>query len=147
MVKNLENLFESNWDEVKGNIKSKWGKLTNQDIKQIEGSYDVLAGKIKKIYGLTRQEIEEDIDDFLSSEGIEEVKNKVKTVKDEVEDRITSIKDSLEESFKDYLEMLKEKSIALEKNIVSYAKDNPLKILGTAAVVCFAVTKMWSARK
>jgi uncharacterized protein YjbJ (UPF0337 family) len=49
------------WKQVKGKIKAKWGKLTDDEIDQAEGNYEVLCGKIQKAYGLSREEVEKDL--------------------------------------------------------------------------------------
>lgn len=61
-----------NWDEIKGNwttvtgqLKSKWGKLTDDDFKQIDGKREELAGRLQKQYGHTKEEAEKQIDAFL----------------------------------------------------------------------------------
>ncbi len=63
-----------NWDEIKGDwkqftgkVKSKWGKLTDDDLTQIGGKRDELAGKLQAHYGHTKEEAEKDIDAFLNS--------------------------------------------------------------------------------
>lgn len=63
-----------NWDEVKGDwkqftgkVKSKWGKLTDDDLAQINGKREELAGKLQKHYGHTKEEVEKHIDNFLKS--------------------------------------------------------------------------------
>ena len=62
-----------NWDELKGNwktamgqVKSKWGKLTDDDLKQIDGKREELAG-LQKLYGHTKEEAEKHIDAFLKA--------------------------------------------------------------------------------
>ena len=37
---------EGNWKQVKGKIKEKWGKLTDDDLTAINGGRDQLEGKI-----------------------------------------------------------------------------------------------------
>jgi uncharacterized protein YjbJ (UPF0337 family) len=54
-------IIEGNWKQVKGKVKSKWGKLTDDDLDRIEGDYDVLCGKIQKAYGISRDEVERDL--------------------------------------------------------------------------------------
>ena len=39
------------WHQVKGKIKEKWGKLTDDDLKEIEGKGEQLAGKLQQRYG------------------------------------------------------------------------------------------------
>ncbi|MES2273654.1 MAG: CsbD family protein, partial [Chlamydiota bacterium] len=41
-------LFEGKWHEVKGKIKEKWGKLTDDDVAQINGKYEQLVGRLQK---------------------------------------------------------------------------------------------------
>jgi uncharacterized protein YjbJ (UPF0337 family) len=51
-------IIEGNWKQVKGKIKARWGKLTDDELDQIEGDYDMLCGRIQKAYGLSRDEAE-----------------------------------------------------------------------------------------
>jgi uncharacterized protein YjbJ (UPF0337 family) len=55
------------WKQLKGNIKARWGKLTDDDLTQAEGNYDVLVGRLQERYGYTREKAEQEIDDFLST--------------------------------------------------------------------------------
>lgn len=63
-----------NWDEIKGNwkqasgkVKAQWGKLTDDDLKQIDGKKDELVGKLQVHYGHAKQEAEKHVDDFIKS--------------------------------------------------------------------------------
>ncbi len=44
------------WKQVTGNVKTEWGKLTDDDIAQINGNRDQLAGKIQERYGIAKEE-------------------------------------------------------------------------------------------
>ena len=44
--------IEGNWKQVTGKVKEKWGKLTDDDITQINGNREQLEGKIQARYGL-----------------------------------------------------------------------------------------------
>jgi uncharacterized protein YjbJ (UPF0337 family) len=46
------------WHQLKGSIKKEWGKLTDNDLDQVEGNYETLVGKIQEKYGTSREEIE-----------------------------------------------------------------------------------------
>ncbi len=59
--------FIGSWSEMKGHVKEKWGKLTDDDISQIEGKYNVLSGKLQKLYGLTKEEANEKLNEFLEN--------------------------------------------------------------------------------
>jgi uncharacterized protein YjbJ (UPF0337 family) len=38
---------EGKWKQMKGSLKSRWGKLTDDDLDVIEGQKDQLVGKVK----------------------------------------------------------------------------------------------------
>jgi uncharacterized protein YjbJ (UPF0337 family) len=52
------------WKQVKGSIKEKWGKLTDDEIAQLEGNSEKLAGKLQERYGLAREDAEREARDF-----------------------------------------------------------------------------------
>lgn len=52
------NRIEGNWEQVKGHVQKAWGKLTNDDLDQIEGDRKLLAGKIQERYGIAQDEVE-----------------------------------------------------------------------------------------
>lgn len=54
---------KGNWKQLKGNAKVRWGKLTDDDLMQVEGERDKLVGKIQEAYGITREEAERQVDD------------------------------------------------------------------------------------
>ena len=63
-----------NSDQMKGNckqfvgkVKEKWGRLTNDDWKVVEGKRDQLVGKIQERYGITRDEAERQLGEFEKS--------------------------------------------------------------------------------
>lgn len=61
-----------NWDQIKGDwkqfqgkVKSQWGKLTDDDLTQIDGKKDELVGKLQKYYGHSKEEAEKSINEFI----------------------------------------------------------------------------------
>lgn len=58
--------FKGNWKEIQGKVKQKWGKLTDNDVTQINGRYEELEGKLQKIYGFQKEQAEREIDQFLN---------------------------------------------------------------------------------
>ncbi len=58
--------IEGNWREFKGKAQSQWGKLTDDELDQVSGRRTELAGKIQQKYGKTREEAEQEIDDWLA---------------------------------------------------------------------------------
>jgi uncharacterized protein YjbJ (UPF0337 family) len=53
---------------VKGKVKEKWGKLTDDDLNVIDGRRDQLEGKIQERYGHAKDQVRKDIDDWYSSQ-------------------------------------------------------------------------------
>ena len=56
--------LKGQWHQVKGEIKSQWGKLTDSDLDQIEGQSEKLIGKIQERYGYARDRAEREFNDF-----------------------------------------------------------------------------------
>ncbi len=53
------------WKEVQGQVKDKWGKLTDDDLLQINGKKEVLVGRLQKHYGHSKEEADKHIDEFV----------------------------------------------------------------------------------
>jgi uncharacterized protein YjbJ (UPF0337 family) len=56
--------MKGKWNQLKGNVKKRWGKLTDDDMDRIEGERDVLVGKIQERYGHSKEAAEKEVDDF-----------------------------------------------------------------------------------
>lgn len=57
---------EGQWKQMKGSVKEKWGKLTDNDLDQIAGKRDQLVGKLQERYGIARDEAQRRADEWLS---------------------------------------------------------------------------------
>ena len=57
-------IFEGKWTQLKGKVKTRWGKLTDDDMDVAEGHSQYLAGKLQERYGLTKEKAEEEIAEF-----------------------------------------------------------------------------------
>jgi uncharacterized protein YjbJ (UPF0337 family) len=63
-----------NWDQVKGNwkqwkgsVQRQWGELTNDDLDIINGDRTRLAGILQERYGRAKEQVEDDINDFVNA--------------------------------------------------------------------------------
>jgi len=56
------------WKQLRGRIKAKWGRLTDDELNEVEGNYEMLVGKLQEKYGTTREQIERELDAFVSQE-------------------------------------------------------------------------------
>jgi uncharacterized protein YjbJ (UPF0337 family) len=59
--------FEGKWKQLKGSVKQRWGKLTDNDLTTLSGKKDELVGKIQERYGITREQAEKEADDWAAS--------------------------------------------------------------------------------
>jgi uncharacterized protein YjbJ (UPF0337 family) len=57
------------WDQVKGEIRSRWAKLTDDDVKMMSAKKDMLVGKIQERYGILKDEAEKQVDDWIGKIG------------------------------------------------------------------------------
>jgi uncharacterized protein YjbJ (UPF0337 family) len=58
-------ILQGQWLQLKGKVKQQWGRLTDDELDQINGRYDELAGKIQERYGYSRDEAANELDMFL----------------------------------------------------------------------------------
>jgi uncharacterized protein YjbJ (UPF0337 family) len=59
--------LEGKWKQLKGTVKQKWGKLTDDDLDVIAGKREELEGKIQERYGITREEAAKQVRDWTSA--------------------------------------------------------------------------------
>jgi len=60
-------IIKGQWNQVKGEARKQWGKLTDDDWDQIGGEKDKLYGRLQEHYGYTRDEAEREVDSFFSN--------------------------------------------------------------------------------
>jgi len=60
-----KDILEGNWKQLRGQVKETWGRLTDDELDQINGHRERLAGMLQERYGYTRQQAERSINDFL----------------------------------------------------------------------------------
>jgi uncharacterized protein YjbJ (UPF0337 family) len=53
------------WKQMKGSVKEKWGKLTDDDLDIIAGKRDKLIGKLQERYGIAKEEAERQSDEWI----------------------------------------------------------------------------------
>jgi len=57
-----KDILEGKWNQVRGEAKAWWGKLTDNDLDRAAGKFDVLVGLLQEKYGYTRQQAAEEVD-------------------------------------------------------------------------------------
>ena len=83
-------IFQGKWSQVKGDVKKFFGKLTDDDMLQVEGNSDKMIGKLQERYGYTREQAEAEWGKFSTNWS-----NKLNDVKNDVSQRAADVKDTL----------------------------------------------------
>lgn len=60
-------LVEGKWKQMKGQIREKWGNLTDDDLEMIAGKRDQLIGRLQVRYGIAKEEAAKQVDEFADS--------------------------------------------------------------------------------
>jgi len=63
----MGDVFEGRWNQVKGDVKRFWGKLTDDDLTRAAGNRDKLVGALQERYGWEKDRAEADFDRFLET--------------------------------------------------------------------------------
>jgi uncharacterized protein YjbJ (UPF0337 family) len=61
-----------NWDQIAGqwkqmgaDIKSRWAKVTDDDLKNLGAKKDMLVAKVQERYGILKEEAERQVDEWI----------------------------------------------------------------------------------
>ncbi|MGH9583401.1 MAG: CsbD family protein [Bryobacteraceae bacterium] len=58
---------EGQWKQMKGSLKQRWGKLTDDDLTVLSGKRDELVGKVQERYGITREQAQQQVDEWATA--------------------------------------------------------------------------------
>jgi len=58
-------VLKGKWNQMKGNVRKQWGKLTDDDVEQVQGDAEILQGRIQERYGRTKEEAQREVDRWL----------------------------------------------------------------------------------
>jgi uncharacterized protein YjbJ (UPF0337 family) len=57
-----QDIFAGQWRQLRGELRSWWGKLTDEDVDKIGGQKDQLIGTIQEKYGYTREKAQQEVE-------------------------------------------------------------------------------------
>lgn len=110
------NQARGNWKEFKGEVKSQWGRLTDDDLTQISGDRDQLEGALQRRYGYTKEKAKQEIDAWGAS---------------------------AMRQFSDAAQSVQHVAGNLGQAVERSTRDQPLTTLAMALVVGFALGALW----
>jgi len=59
--------FEGKWKQLKGTVKQKWGKLTDDDLLTLTGKKDEFIGKLQERYGYSKEQALREADEWAAA--------------------------------------------------------------------------------
>jgi uncharacterized protein YjbJ (UPF0337 family) len=60
-------ILKGKWNQLRGEIRSRWGKFTDDDVDQIQGETEKMIGKLQERYGYSRQQAERELNEFVNT--------------------------------------------------------------------------------
>ncbi len=63
--------LKGKWKQLKGSVKERWGKLTDDDLDVIDGQSEQLVGTIQERYGIAREAAQKQVDEW-NAQGVRE---------------------------------------------------------------------------
>ena len=79
-----EDILKGKWLEIQGSVKEKWGKLTDNDLGEIEGKVEKLLGLLQKRYGYIREKAEPEYKDSVELAAIVSSIRRIMVKKDDI---------------------------------------------------------------
>ena len=62
-----EAILEGKWNQFRGKVKEQWGRLTDDELDQIDGRRDQIVGLLQEKYGYELERAEDEFDSFLTA--------------------------------------------------------------------------------
>ncbi|MBK6687681.1 MAG: CsbD family protein [Deltaproteobacteria bacterium] len=89
---------EGQWLQLKGQVKAKWGKITDDELTTIAGKKDQLVGKLQEHYGIVKDDAERELDSWVASTKIDQIKDdskkRVDQIKTNTQKRVDHVKEN-----------------------------------------------------
>ena len=58
-------VLQGKWTQLKGQVRKQLGKLTDDDVDQVQGDAEILQGRIQERYGRTKEQAKQEVDNWL----------------------------------------------------------------------------------
>tara|TARA_R110002051_G_scaffold53922_1_gene101187 strand:- start:5924 stop:6187 length:264 start_codon:yes stop_codon:yes gene_type:complete len=55
-------IIKGKWKQASGSLKARWGKLTDDDLQEIDGKLEKFQGKMQEKYGMAKDEAKKEFD-------------------------------------------------------------------------------------
>ncbi len=99
--------IQGNWQQLKGSIRKRWGKLTDDDLLECEGNFENIIGKLTERYGISKEKAKEKWGKFLNR--VDATNYEIKSIANNISDIAENLSDTALEFTENYKDMIKEK--------------------------------------
>lgn len=131
-------VLEGRWARLRGALQQRWGRLTSDDIDEIEGRRKVLEGKLRERYGFSKHEAREQVNDFLDDAGEqlgdlrERWGRRMRDTSEELQHRVEGAREQMRDKADYYETKLKDMEAA---DVAQTVKSNPLMLAAAAMLL------------
>jgi uncharacterized protein YjbJ (UPF0337 family) len=137
--------MEGKLSRLRGELQKRWGRLTNEDLDQIEGQAEMLEGKLQERYGYTKEEASKQVETFVEEarDQFEDVQTrfgrKLRHTGEELQHKVSEAREKVRDKAGQYEEKLKEVEV---QDVAQTVKSNPLIMVGVAVLLSVFIG-MW----
>ena len=64
-----DDIFKGQWKQLKGEVRQRWNKLTNDDIDVVDGKLEELQGRLQERYGWEKERTKQELDNWWRDRG------------------------------------------------------------------------------
>jgi uncharacterized protein YjbJ (UPF0337 family) len=82
--------LEGDWKQLRGKVRERWGKLTDDDLTAISGRRDQLEGKIQERYGYAKSQARREIEDWYRSTE-SHLADEIETIRTEIQNLTSTV--------------------------------------------------------
>lgn len=61
-----QKIVKGKWDEIKGEVRKAWGRLTEDELEKTKGDLKAVKGLIEQKYGQKKEDLETRLDDIFN---------------------------------------------------------------------------------
>jgi uncharacterized protein YjbJ (UPF0337 family) len=90
--------LQGNWNEIKGQLRKRWGQLSNDDVQTFNGNVDQLVGLIQRKTGEARSQVEDYLNE-LTANGTSAVSDMAENVRDYVHQASERLQEGSQQAF------------------------------------------------
>lgn len=59
-----QDIIKGKWSQIRGQLKEKWSKLTDDDLGRLEGHREYLIGLVQERYGIAKDQADTQVSEF-----------------------------------------------------------------------------------